>query len=149
MRPYSDRSDIVHAVTGSSPHPTQRAPWRPLGLFALALLAVLAGVADLHLHDEGPAGELVGHLGAVPEQGETLFLGASHPASAPHAESAGTEITFRCPVCALHLQAADEASADSLAGRVDPTAALGGRPGPALASAALLQPGGPRAPPSR
>jgi hypothetical protein len=129
--------------------PVRPAPWRGLATAALAALAVLAGVADLHLHRGGTAGELVGHLGAVPEQGEPLFLGASHPGSAPHAEAAGGEVHFRCPVCAQHLQSAHEAPDGAAGGRVPPSATLAGPPAPLLASAALLQPGGPRAPPLR
>lgn len=133
----------------ASPRPDRRRPWRALTAAALAALAVLAGVADVHLHRGGAAGELVGHLGAAPEQGEPVFLGASHPHSALHAEAAGTEVHFRCPVCAQHLQAGHEAPDGAATGRVPASATLAALPAPLLASAALLQPGGPRAPPLR
>lgn len=136
-------------MTGLPPRPVQAAAWRVLATAGLAALAVVAGVADLHLHHGGAAGELVGHLGAVPEQGEPVFLGASHPGSAPHAERAGTEVQFRCPVCAQHLQAAHEAPDGAATGRVPPASTLTAPPEAVLASAALLQPGGPRGPPSR
>lgn len=139
----------MQTVTGSSPRSAHAAPWRVLATAVLAALAVVAGVADLHLHGDRAGGKGVGHLGAVSEPQETIFLGASHPAAAPHAESAGSESHFRCPVCALHLKAADEGTGDAFAGRVFPASALGGRPAAALASAVLLQPGGPRGPPSR
>lgn len=134
-------------VTGLPPRPVQAAAWRALATASLAVLAVLAGVADLHLHRGGTAGELVGHLGPVPEQGEPVFLGASHPGSAPHAERAGTEVHFRCPVCAQHLQAAHEAPDGAATGRVPPSSTLAAHAEAVFASAALLQPGGPRGPP--
>lgn len=141
--------DTLRSVSAFSPRPAPRLPWHLLGTAVVAALVVLAGLADLHLHGESPAGEALGHLGADPEQGETVFLGASHPAEAPHAESAGTETHFRCPVCALHLQAADEARGDALVGRVLPSSILGGRAERARVSTPLLQPGGPRGPPLR
>lgn len=139
----------MQPVTGPVPRPDRCLRWRGFAAAALAALAVLAGVADLHLHRQGTAGELVGHLGAVPEQGEPVFLGASHPGSAPHAERAGTEVPFRCPVCAQHLQAAHEAPDGAAIGRVPPSSTLAAHAEAVFASAALLQPGGPRGPPFR
>lgn len=133
----------------ASSRPDRCPPWRPLAAAALAALAVLAGVADLHLHRGGAAGELVGHLGAAPEQGEPAFLGASHPHSAPHAEATGGEVHFRCPVCAQHLQAAHEGPDGAATGWLPPASAVAAPAAVLLASAALLQPGGPRGPPLR
>ena len=133
----------------ASPRPDRRRPWRHLTIAALAALAVLAGVADLHLHAGGAAGELVGHLGAAPEPGERVFLGASQPHAAPHAEAAGTETHFRCPVCAQHLQSAYEAPDETPIGRVPPSASPAAPAALLAASAAFLLPGGPRAPPLR
>jgi len=136
-------------VRGAPRRPDLSTPWRGLATAALAALAVLSGVADLHLHTGGAAGELVGHLGAAPELGEPVFLGASHPHAAPHAEAAGTEVHFRCPVCAQHLKAAFEAPDGAATGWLPPASDVAAPAAVLAASAALLQPGGPRAPPLR
>lgn len=112
-------------------------------LAALALVAGLGPVAEIHPH-EGLASDLAAH-GSL---GETVFVGASHPGSAPHVEPAGTETVFRCPVCVLHHQVADETPPRAVAARLPspsdrPTVGRSRVPG-----AAPALPGGSRAPPA-
>lgn len=123
----------------------RRARLRTAATLALALLAAATGSLELHPHREGMAADL-GHHGA---EGDTLFTGASHPGAAPHMEPPGTEVTFRCPVCLLHLHSAGEAPARALAARPPAPAPLRAPAGEVLPSAAARQPGGSRAPPAR
>ena len=122
-----------------------RARLRTAATLALALLAAVTGSFELHPHQEG-MGAGLGHHAA---QGETLFAGASHPGAAPHMEPPGTEVTFRCPVCLLHLHSAGEAPARALPARPPSPSPLRAPSGEVLPSAATRQPGGSRAPPVR
>lgn len=128
-----------------APGPVRRARLRTAATLALALLATVTGSFEVHPHEEGLAADL-GHHAA---QGDTLLLGASHPGAAPHVEPPGREVTFRCPVCLLHLQSAGEAPARALAARPPSPSTLRAPSGVVLPSPAALQPGGSRAPPAR
>ncbi|HUP43008.1 MAG TPA: hypothetical protein VM599_07340 [Thermoanaerobaculia bacterium] len=105
----------------------------------------MTGSFEIHPHQEGKAAELGYHAA----QGDTIFAGASHPRAAPHMEPPGAEVTFRCPVCLLHLQSGGEAPARALPARPPSQSPLRAPSGEVLPAAATLQPGGSRAPPAR
>lgn len=129
----------------SSPGTRRRALLRTAATLLLAVLAAATGTLEVHPHQGGPSGDL-GHHAA---QGESLLLGASHPAAAPHVEAVGTEVIFRCPVCLLHLHSAGEAPDRALPARPQGPPSLGAPSAETHVSAAALQPGGSRAPPVR
>lgn len=129
----------------SPPGARRRAPLRTAATLLLAVLAAVTGTLEVHPHRAALAGDL-GHHAA---QGESLLLGASHPAAAPHVEAAGAEVTFRCPVCLLHLHSAGEAPDRALPARPQGPPSLGALAPETSLSAAALPPGGSRAPPVR
>ncbi|HUF78335.1 MAG TPA: hypothetical protein VMR44_05405 [Thermoanaerobaculia bacterium] len=120
-------------------------PLRAVATLVLAVLAAVSGVLEVHPHAGGTVGDLAHHAA----QGESIFLGASHPAAAPHVEPPGTEVPFRCPVCLLHFHSAGEAPERVAAGRPPEPPRLGTPSSEPRFSAAALQPGGTRGPPVR
>lgn len=111
---------------------------------ALLVAATLATGVELHPHREVLGADLP-HRGL---QAETVSLGASHPAAAPHLEAVETEAAPRCPVCLLHLQNAGAAAGGAAAGFLPSPQGRLAPAAPVVARAAARLPGGSRAPPA-
>jgi hypothetical protein len=112
----------------------------------VALLAsthLLTGL-DVHPHRE----VLSVDPGLAGMEGETVSLGAVHPAAAPHMEAAGAEATFRCPLCLVHLQSAGEALGETATAVTPLPDTRLAAPEPALPRATSRLPCGSRAPPT-
>ena len=149
---------VVHRAIGRSTGPATRSrsgraagPGRPGPLSALLLglllsISVVATSFDLHSHAAHDADHAIA---AGADHGELpVFSGASHPHQAPHVETSGRMVTFRCPVCLLHFQSLGDAD------RHAPGARLPSATGRVRASTASLlrdplrHSGGSRGPPS-
>lgn len=136
--------DLVtrHLTPGGRPLPSPHRS-RAFVMAALLAFATLATGVEVHPHREVLGSGLPHGL-----EGETISLGASHPASAPHLEAAGAQRTFRCPVCLLHLQSAGEASGEAVAGAATSSGGRLAAAAPDLPRGAFRLPGGSRAPPA-
>lgn len=145
---------VVHraiARSGRSPSGRAARAGRP-GTLQVLLLALLLSVSfvatsfDLHPHAAHDADHAIA---AGADHGELpVFSGAAHPHQAPHVETSGQMVTFRCPVCLLHFQSLGDAD------RHAPGARLPSATGRVRASTASLlrdplrHSGGSRGPPS-
>lgn len=118
----------------------------PRALAMLALLALASATTGLEVHSHRAV--LSAELGHHAVQGETVSPAAVHPGAAPHWEGGGLEITFRCPVCLLHLQTSGAAAGDSVAAVAPAPPGLLATAGPAFLRPAARLPGGSRAPPT-